>query len=349
MLFPKAKQKSIPLSPGRKKYPAVSVIICARNEIENLRTKLPLILEQDYPEFELIVVNDGSEDGTQEFLEDLKLKYPHLRVSSIQKDSKFLRGKKLALTIGLKAAHHDIVLLTDADCEPAGKNWMKLMIRNYSDKNSVILGIGLYKKTKGLLNSIIRFESAFIAMQYIALTRIGKPYMGVGRNLSYRKELFFKNKGFASHLKLESGDDDLFISEVGTSENCVVETNPASFTYSEPGKSWGQWINQKKRHLTTSGMYKKSTLRILGFEYLSRMMLSISFIWLLIVLQERVLVLMVLSAYLLLVVIKAINFYLVFKTLNEKFLFLLSVIFEPLIPWIYSLMHISNIIDRKRK
>ncbi|MCK4920344.1 MAG: glycosyltransferase, partial [Bacteroidales bacterium] len=246
LLFLRAGGKSPSINTRERKYPSVSVIICAKNEAENLQEKLLLFLEQNYPDFELIVVNDGSDDNTNEVLENLKLKYSHLRISTINKDSKFLRGKKLALTIGLKAAKNDIVLLTDADCIPASQDWIKYMIRNYDKNKSVILGLGLYKKRRGLLNNVIRFESAFIAMQYISLTRSGRPYMGVGRNLSYRKELFFNNKGFASHLKLESGDDDLFIHEVANSENCIVETNPSSFTYSEPETKWGDWIRQKK-------------------------------------------------------------------------------------------------------
>lgn len=345
LIFVRAREKSVPLSSDKKKFPPISVIICAKNEALNLRDKLPLFLEQDYPEYELIVVNDGSDDETNEILENLQLKYHHLKISSIAKSSKFLRGKKLALTIGLKAAIHDIVLLTDADCEPASKDWIKLMLRNFEDGKSIVIGVGLYKKTKGLLNSIIRFESAFIAMQYISLTRMGRPYMGVGRNLSYRKELFFNNKGFASHLKLESGDDDLFISEVSNADNCILETNPQSFTYSEPDKKWRDWIRQKKRHLTTAGMYKKSTLRILGIEYLSRMILTPVFIYLLFVMEDKILIL---SLYTFLVLLKAVIFYLVFKSLKEKFLFLPSIIIEPFIPWVYGLMHISNFIDRKR-
>lgn len=345
LLFVRAREKSTPLSSDKQKFPPISVIICAKNEADNLRTKLPLFLEQDYPEYELIVVNDGSDDETNEVLENLKLKYPHLKISSIAKSSKFLRGKKLALTIGLKAAINEIVLLTDADCEPASKDWIKLILRNYEYGKSIVIGVGLYKKTQGLLNTIIRFESAFIAMQYISLTRIGRPYMGVGRNLSYRKELFFNNNGFASHLKLESGDDDLFISDVANSDNCIAETNPNSFTYSEPEKNWSDWINQKKRHLSTAGMYKKSTRRILVAEYLSRMILTPVFIYLLFVWEDKILIS---SLYSFLLVLKAVIFYLVFKSLKEKFLFLPSIIIEPFMPWVYGLMHISNFIDRKR-
>ncbi len=341
----KAGRKSPIHKPKGRKYPPVSIIICARNEAENLQNHLPLFLEQDYPDFEVILVDDGSDDNTAEILDNLKVKFDNLRVSTIRKDSKFLRGKKLAMTIGLKAAKNEIVLLSDADCYPSSKEWIKYMSRKFNKKKSIILGVGLYEKRKGLLNILIRFESAFIAMQYISLTRIGKPYMGVGRNLSYRKELFFKNKGFASHLKLQSGDDDLFINEVANAENSDIETQPLSFTYSVPETKWIDWIRQKRRHLTTAKMYKKSSKRILGLEYFSRMILLLSFIFLLITFEDKRSILIV---YGFLMLIKGITFYIAFKALHEKFLFLPSVILEPITPWFYGLLHIFNFFERKK-
>ena len=341
----KSGRKSMVLNTEVLNHPPVSIIICARNEGDNLKKHLPFFLEQDYPDYELIVVNDGSDDDTAEILDNLKIKYSNLRVSTIRKDPKFLRGKKLAMTIGLKAAKNDIVLLSDADCSPAGNEWIKYMVRNFDEKRSIVIGVGLYEKRKSLLNLFIRFEAAFIAMQYISLTHAGRPYMGVGRNLSYQKEIFFKNKGFASHLKLESGDDDLFINEVANAGNSIIETHPSSFTYSVPETKWTNWIRQKRRHLTTAKMYKKSSKRILGLEYISRMILLGSFISLLISFEEKQIVLI---AYGFLMLIKGITFYVAFNALHEKFLFLLSIILEPLTPWFYGLLHIFNFLERKK-
>jgi cellulose synthase/poly-beta-1,6-N-acetylglucosamine synthase-like glycosyltransferase len=344
-IYSKAAKKSPELNRRVRKYPSLSVIICARNEAENLRQKLPFILEQNYPEFEVIVVDDCSDDDTNEILENFSKKYSVLKVSKIKKDPKFSHGKKLALTIGIKAAKYDTLLLTDADCEPAGKDWMKYMSRNFSDQKNIVLGIGLYKKKKGFLNVLIRFETAFIAMQYAGFARSGKPYMGVGRNLSYKKELFFKNKGFASHLGLESGDDDLFINEVSNSYNTVVENNPQSFTYSEPEIKLRNWIRQKKRHLTTGRFYQQSVKRILGLEYMTRILLLLSFIALLI---RKDFHFFVLGVYILSLIIKSIIYIIVFKRFGEKFLFLPAIFIGELTPFLYSYLHFTNYIERKR-
>lgn len=344
-IFSRARKINPPLKKDRKKFPPVSLIICARNEAVNLKSNLPAFLEQDYPEFEVIVVNDCSEDDTAEVLDSFAKKHSNLKICTIKKDRKFTHGKKLALTIGIKSAKHDILLLTDADCTVESKEWIKYMTRNYQDKNDIVLGVGLYKKRKGLLNLLIRYETAFIAMQYISMARIGRPYMGVGRNLSYRKQLFFDNRGFASHLKLESGDDDLFISEVSNKSNTVIENHPQSITWSEPETKFRDWIKQKKRHLTTGKFYQQPVKRILGLEYLSRILLVISFVLLLFRYQYFILPLIV---YILSLIIKSIINILVFKGFNEKFIFLPSILMEIFIPILYSYLHFTNYIDRKR-
>jgi hypothetical protein len=195
------------------------------------------------------------------------------------------------------------------------------------------------------LNLLIRFETAFIAMQYISLTRMGKPYMGVGRNLSYKKDLFFRNRGFASHLKVKSGDDDLFINEVSTAKNTAVEIHPDSFTWSIPEKSFRDWLRQKKRHLTTSKFYQQSSKRILGLEYISRMLLTISFIILLFRFEHYI---YILGVYILGIIFKSIIYILAFKRFKEKFLFLPALLIEAIMPFIYSLLHFVNYIERKR-
>jgi cellulose synthase/poly-beta-1,6-N-acetylglucosamine synthase-like glycosyltransferase len=346
IVFRRAIAKTEDLKGGRKKYPPVSIIISARNEAKNLEVNLPGFLEQDYTEYEVIVVNDRSDDNSEEVLTKLAKKYKHLKVSNLKNDSRFDQGKKLALTIGIKAAKNDILLLSDADCVPASDSWIKCIVRHYHNKDiSLVLGVGLYKRRKGLLNLLIRFETAFIAMQYISLARMGKPYMGVGRNLSYKKDLFFRNRGFASHLKVKSGDDDLFVNEVSTSKNTAVEIHPDSFTLSIPEKSFRDWLEQKKRHLTTSKFYQQSSKRILGFEYISRMLLIISFILLLFRYEHYI---YILGVYILVIIFKSIIYILVFKRFKEKFLFLPALLLDAIMPFVYSLLHFVNYIERKR-
>jgi cellulose synthase/poly-beta-1,6-N-acetylglucosamine synthase-like glycosyltransferase len=250
--------------------PPVSVIICAKNEAENLEAFLPLILEQRYPEYEVIVVNDGSTDQSNEVIEKYKDKYPHLYHTFLPMEAKYMSRKKMCLTVGIKAAKYDYLLLIDADCEPAGKEWISSMVRNFTGKSEIILGYGGHKPKKGLLNGIISYDILFIAMQYMGFALKGKPYMGVGRNLSYKKELFFKNRGFASHLNLASGDDDLFVKEVAGKKNTRVEFSPESITWSAREMTFKSFLYQKERHLSTSSHYSFATRARIGTEIFSR-------------------------------------------------------------------------------
>jgi len=237
---------------------AVSVIICAKNEVLRLRKYLPAVLEQAYSDFEVIVVNDCSWDETGEYLESIAPKYPRLKIVTIKEQEKYRHGKKFALTLGIKAAKNDHLLFTDADCIPSGKNWLSLMQRHFARNTEIILGYGPYQKEAGFLNKLIRFDTFYIGMQYLSAALGKNAYMGVGRNLAYRKELFFRSKGFAKHNHILSGDDDLFVNENATPQNTAIELDPEAFTFSEAKKSFGAWFKQKKRHLSTSKYYKLS-------------------------------------------------------------------------------------------
>jgi cellulose synthase/poly-beta-1,6-N-acetylglucosamine synthase-like glycosyltransferase len=242
----------------------VSVIVCARNESSNLRKNLPALLDQDYPDFELIVVNDCSWDDTGEVLEEFARQYPRLKVVTIVEQERYSHGKKFAVTLGIKAAKNEWLLFTDADCRPASRQWISSMEAGFLQPYEIVLGYGAYEKGGGLLNRLIRFDTALIAMQYFACAISGNAYMGVGRNLAYRKSLFFRNKGFAKHNHLPSGDDDLLVNETATAKNVTVRYTPESFTYSAPRKTLSGWISQKGRHLTTSKYYRTAHRYLLG-------------------------------------------------------------------------------------
>ena len=248
----------------------VSVIICAKNEADNLKERLKYVLEQDYPDFEVIVVNDQSTDDTELVLDEYKQQYKNLYVTEISHDKIFRQGKKLALTIGIKAAKHEWLLLTDADCLPASKDWIKTMSRHFTDKNDFTLGYGGYEEKKGFLNKLIRYDAGFVALQYFTYAEAGMPYMGVGRNLAYRKSLFEKTRGFASHSRLMSGDDDIFVNDNAKKRRVGLSYDPLSFTMCSPKMTFHDWNTQKQRHFTASERYKTKHKIILGFEPVSR-------------------------------------------------------------------------------
>jgi glycosyltransferase involved in cell wall biosynthesis len=243
----------------------VSVIVCARDEAGNLAHNLPGVLVQTYPTtHEVIVVNDNSEDETKYLLEELRKTFRHLQMVNLNYEAKLIPGKKYPLSIGIKEAKHEVVLLTDADCMPATEFWLQKMQDGYADGIEIVLGYGSYNKKPGLLNKLIRFETFHTALQYLSYALAGTPYMGVGRNLSYTKKLFFQNKGFSSLNHVTGGDDDLFINMVATRHNTNVVIDPDAVTLSEPKKTWNDWIRQKTRHYTTGKYYKPKHRFLLG-------------------------------------------------------------------------------------
>lgn len=243
----------------------VSVIVCARDEAANLTEKLPGVLVQTYPTtHEVIVVNDNSVDETKYLLDGLKKTFRHLQAVNLEYEAQLIPGKKYPLSIGIKEARHEVVLLTDADCVPASEFWMQKMQDGYDNGVEVVLGYGAYNKKPGMLNKLIRFETFHSALQYLSYALAGTPYMGVGRNLSYTKKLFFKNKGFSALGRVPGGDDDLFVNMVATRHNTNVVIDPEAFTLSEPKKTWRDWMRQKSRHYATGKFYKAKHRFLLG-------------------------------------------------------------------------------------
>ncbi len=234
----------------------VSVIVCAKNEEENVRKFIPLLAEQDYPDFEIVLIDDASSDGTLDLFEEFEQRYANVRLVKVENNEAFWGNKKYALTLGIKAARKEYLLFTDADCRPASKDWIKEMTSRFTMQKTFVLGYGAYERQKGFLNKLIRFETVLTAVQYFSWAKMGNPYMGVGRNLAYKREEFFNVNGFIDHMKIRSGDDDLFINQAATKKNTTVCYSPESFTYSEPKKSFKEWFAQKRRHVSTAKHYK---------------------------------------------------------------------------------------------
>jgi glycosyltransferase involved in cell wall biosynthesis len=244
---------------------AVSVIICARDEAANLAKNLPGILVQEYNStHEVIVVDDNSFDDTKYLLEGLKKEFKQLHIVELTQEAKMIPGKKFPLSIGIKTAKHEIVLLTDADCVPASEHWINSMQEVYEDETEIVLGYGPYHKKNGLLNKLIRWETFHSALQYMSYALAGTTYMGVGRNLSYKKAIFYRHKGFSAHNNIPGGDDDLFINMAATKKNVKINLDQNSFTLSSPPETFAQWKSQKNRHYTTSKYYKPMHKFLLG-------------------------------------------------------------------------------------
>ncbi len=324
--------------------PPVSVVICAKNEYHNLVRFLPLILEQEYPEYEVVVVNDASDDDTFYLLRELSDKYSRLNVVNIHQNLNFFVGKKFPLSIGIRSARYDTVLLTDADCFPAGPHWIESMQSVFTGKTSIVLGYGAYISQPGLLNKLIRFDTLHVAMQYMSLALAGLPYMGVGRNLAYHRELFFNSGGFMKHYKITSGDDDLFINEVASGKNTRIQPAPEAVTFSKPKQTFGAWFRQKKRHLTTGGFYRPSHKIVLGLFSVSQFL----FFSLLIALAVlKVDWMLLLGIYFLRLVSQAVIIKKSMIRLGEKNFLLLFPFFELFLMMINLMLGLTGLFSRK--
>lgn len=319
----------------------VSVIICAKNEQENLKKFLPLILEQNYPKFEVIVVNDSSEDDSEYVLRDFEAKYPHLHVSTIKKDNKFSHGKKLAITVGIKAAQYERLLFTDADCYPQSKNWILEMQQEFRNKKEIVLAYGGYIPKSGLLDKMVRYDTFSIAVNYMSFAHAGLPYMGVGRNLGYTKNVYNQSSKFSKNYHILSGDDDLFVSEVGNKENTAIVLNPESFTRSEQVSSFRNWKFQKRRHLTTSPHYTFLSKFLLFLEPFSRELFYLCAIIYSITQPQHFflpIIILVLCRMLIFFILTLLNM----KRLEEKKLFGFALLFDIYLPIQIGLLHIQN-------
>lgn len=261
-----------PQNSTQKRIP-VSVIVCAKNEEENVKEFIPLLAQQNYPDFEIVLIDDASSDETLEVFEAFEKQYANIKLVKVQNNEAFWGNKKFALTLGIKAAKYEYLLFTDADCYPASTEWIKEMSAQFTQQKTIVLGYGAYEKIKNsFLNKLIRFETLLTATQYFGWAKSGKPYMGVGRNLAYKREEFFKTNGFIEHMKIRSGDDDLFINEAANKKNTTVCFAPDSFTYSKPKTSFKDWFAQKRRHVATAKHYKSADRSQLALFFITQLL-----------------------------------------------------------------------------
>lgn len=243
----------------------VSVIVAAHNEEKNLARLLPVLLAQDYPDFEIIIANDRSTDESGSIL----AQYMPIKTITIKETPEGVNPKKYALTQAIEAAKKELILVTDADCIPLSRQWIKQMAGSFTEGKEIVLGYCSYEERKGFLNALIRYETLYTAIQYLSFALANRPYMGVGRNMAYKRDLFIKNNGFKSHEGVTGGDDDLFVNETATDQNVAVELAIESQVISYPKTSYKEWISQKTRHLAAGKYYKVQNKALTGVLALS--------------------------------------------------------------------------------
>ena len=256
----------------------VSVVVWARDAYGQLTELLPALLRQDYPDFEVVVVNDCSDDETGTYLEDLARHEARLKPVQLRQHLNFFSGKKYPLSLGIKSASHDLMVLTDADCRPTSNTWLRSVVGCYGPSTEVVVGYAPTADTGGLLNRLVRFNAVQRALMYLSAALAGRPYMGVGKDLSYRQRLFFSQRGFTSHYGMEAGDDDLFVSRAATRRNVGVHLDPDNTVVCASPSSFGAWMRQQTIRYTTIGMHRRGPRAFAALHYWSQFLFYVSFV-----------------------------------------------------------------------
>ena len=313
LLFSKFSISPLSSTIKKEKQP-ISLIICAKNEADNLKENIPLWLDQDYPNFEIILINDASYDDTLEVMELFEKKKSNITIVNVENNEAFWGSKKYALTLGIKKAKYQRMIFSDADCQPASNNWLQEMASHFTEKHQLVLGYGAYKKLPGFLNKLIRYETLMTAIQYFSYAKAGIPYMGVGRNIGYTSKIYYDNSGFVSHMDIKSGDDDLFVNQVATKSNTSTCYSKESFTYSNPKLTWKDWVHQKKRHISTAKFYKLKHRFLLGSYFIFQGFFWVLSILTLILLDWKIPLVLIILRFL----IQFIILYKSTKKLDEK-------------------------------
>ncbi len=341
--------RKLPFSASKKKSKfskPVSIIICAKNEADNLSLFLPIIINQEYSKFEIVLVNDHSTDDTLKVMHSFKDK--HANIIIVHLDDIHSNGnKKNALTQGIKASNYEHLLLTDADCRANSTNWISEMTSCFSDKKRIVLGYGAYRKIENSwLNKLIRFETLHTAIQYFSYSKIGFTYMGVGRNIAYTKTDFLKVNGFKNHQHIKSGDDDLFINQVANNNNVNCSLKVGSFTISEPETSFKKWLKQKRRHITTATSYKPVHQFLLGLYYVSQVIFLFIGLFLMINSENTALIYIL---FLVRILLQYLVFGLSAKKLKENDLILFIPFLELFLIVIQMRIFITNLIGKPKE
>ena len=259
----------------------VSVVLCARDAYEYLTELIPVLINQDYPDFEIVVVNDRSDDETEEYLKDLERMEPRVKPVQLKQHLNFFNGKKFPLSMGIKSAKNDLIVFTDCNCMPVNDQWLRSIVNCYNNRTEIVIGYSPYIQKRSSLNRIIRFDALQNGLLYLSAALNHHPYMGVGKNLSYRKELFYRNKGFISHYTTTVGEDDLFISQVATKKNTEVLIDAENTILTTPTNNFKLWMRQKSSRYSTVSKYSTSARLSLSLFYISQFLFYVSFIALL--------------------------------------------------------------------
>lgn len=321
-------------------FPAVSVVLSASNQYSDLKKNLQYFLNQDYPDFEVVVVIDNSDDDTDELLKDFSKQFKNLHIVELRQKLNWFSGRKFALSLGIKSAKHSTILLSDPTCRPETKYWIREMASGFSGGKEVVIGYATFKTGKKL-NKWLRFTAFYDALFFLSKALRAQPFKGIGKNLAYSRDLFYRHKGFSSHYAINVGDDELFVNRAATGKNTKVRISPEARIEQKKPVGFSGWLRNESTRLRIRQMF--------GFKekFSVRLFSSTSFLFYALLIALLVLqapLIPVMAILLLRLISQMIVFNMAMRILSEKKLILLSPLFEILLIiadffiWIYILI-----------
>lgn len=329
--------------------PPVTVIVCARDQADKLELNLPLILGQKYPEFQVVVVNDASTDETEDVLMRFEKSAFNFYHTFIPPGVQNVSARKMAITIGIKAAKYDHLLFIDPDCVPENDEWISGLMSSFDEKCGLVLAYSTFPAEKDFFTKMVLFDNLFSAIQFMGFAVNRKAYMGFSNNMAYKKELFFKNKGFASYLYLNSGEDDLFISEISTSENTKISIEPESKVVAYKENVWKFWKRQRFNRFSTYSYYSFGTKVRLASEVISRCIFYLTFPFMIaygILAQNLLLIIFSAALFLLRYVVQVLIINKNAKKLKENNYYITLLLFDIILPWVKSFLWFKHLTQR---
>lgn len=325
----------------------VSVVLLVNDELEKLRVQLPALLEQDYPDYEIVLVVQSAHDDMIEYIDHIRLEHPELKVVELYQDLNFFKGNKFALSIGIKSAKNDLLVITEVGCIPVSNQWLREIQARFGRGKEIVLG---YHRTEShperYLSGFIRFGNLVTAMRYLSFALAGRPFMGLNKNLAYRRSLFYRIQGFTSHYRISDGEDDLFVNRASTSRNVAIAISPESQVKCALPPSFSSWVRHRKRYLRTRRYYRAGDVFFLGLYSSSYVLFLASFAYLVI---TQCLLYPVVSLFILRLFSQLFVFKKTMNRLGERKLLLLSPVNEVLLMILDGMIRISLVFDKKDK
>lgn len=323
----------------------VSVVIIANNQYRDVNENLAAFLEQAHRKYEVVLVVDNSEDGTMELAEEFTAKYPHLRIVELTQSLNWFSGRKFPLSLGIKSAYSDLILLTDITCRPANDHWITQMTSAMQPGREIVLGYSSWRTTSKI-NKWLRFTAFYDALLYLSAALSGIAFKGIGRNLSYTRELFYRNKGFSAHYTIIAGDDELFVNKTATRKNVSAQLSAASRIDQVRPVTFRQWLQSERARLRIRHYFKPGH-RLLIETYNVSLFLFYAILTALVILKAPWI--SVAAIFALRLISQLILFGLIQKRLHEKNLLLLTPFFEILLLLIDFFIRLRLLFSPKRK